>query len=440
MSSETPGNGTYGAAAWLRQVSPYFQEHRGKTFVVYLSGEALREGFVDGITRDISLLAAVGIRTVVVFGARPQIVAGLAAAGIASEIQSGVRVCDAATMDVVRQVVGSLRLDLEAKFSFSHRSGQIARVASGNFVVARPLGVIDGVDLGFSGQVRRVERTLIERQLAQGDIVLLPPLGYSPSGELFNLKGSTLAASIASELGAAKLILLDSAAGIARPEGGIHRQLTLTEARAVRDQFEHESFERNLADTAVRACQLGVARVHILPFAVDGALLAEVLTRDGIGTMISNAPFDQLREARLDDVGGIVDLVAPLERQGILVKRSREKLESEIDHFMVMVRENTVVACGALYPYPEHLSGELACIVVHPDYRGSSFGDTLIRALEARATETGLTSVFVLTTQATQWFTEQGYVVTGVDSLPVERKALYNFQRNSAVLTKMLVE
>ena len=165
-----------------------------------------------------------------------------------------------------------------------------------------------------------------------------------------------------------------------------------------------------------------------------------MLTRDGIGTMISNAPFDQLREARLDDVGGIVDLVAPLERQGILVKRSREKLESEIDHFMVMVRENTVVACGALYPYPEHLSGELACIVVHPDYRGSSFGDTLIRALEARATETGLTSVFVLTTQATQWFTEQGYVVTGVDSLPVERKALYNFQRNSAVLTKMLVE
>ena len=424
--------------AWLRQVSPYFRAHRGKTFVVYLSGSALEDENRDGIVHDICLLSSVGIKVVVVFGARPQIDAGLQGQGIESAISGGLRACTQAAMDQIQQIVGALRLQLEAAFTYSHHGAHSARVSSGNFVIARPVGIVNGIDLGFTGQVRRIERAAIEACLEQEEIVLISPLGYSPGGELFNIRATDLAATMASELGAAKLILFEAATRIVDEHGDWCRQMTLAEARAMRGRIDASSIEHELLDTALRACQLGVPRCHILPLEVDGALLSEVLTRDGVGTMVSNAPFDQLRAARTDDVGGILDLVAPLEREGILVKRSREKLEREIDHFMVMVREDTVVACGALYPFDSHGAAEIACVVVHPDYRGSDFGELLLQGLESRATELGMTRVFVLTTHAIQWFGTRGYESASVESLPVERQELYNYQRNSAVLIKQL--
>ena len=427
---------------WLRQVSPYFRKHRHKTFVVYIDGAALADAGFMNLVRDLVLLAAVGVRLVVVFGARPQIEARLAARGLQPRTVGALRVSDADTMAEVREVVGALRLGIEAAFSFGKRSaafgGDPAKVAGGNFIIARPAGVIDGVDLAFTGFVRSVDRKAIETRLDQGEIVLLPPIGYSPTGELFNLKAKDLAATVASEIGAAKLILIAEQDGISDSDGRLQRQLTVREARELRDGCARESVQHELLDTGIRACQLGVDRVHIVSRAVDGALLRELFTRDGIGTMLSSAPFDQLRTAKFEDVGGILDLIAPLEEQGILVKRSREKLENEVDHFVVMVRESTVVACGALYPYADQDSGEIACIAVHTAYRGGQFGDILIEEIERRAREAGLTAVFVLTTQATQWFSERGYVSANVDDLPVARRELYNFQRNSVVLRKVL--
>ena len=427
---------------WLRQVSPYFRKHRHKTFVVYLDGAALADGGFINLVRDLVLLAAVGVRLVVVFGARPQIEERLAARGLLPRTVGALRVSDADTMREVREVVGALRLSIEAAFSLGKRSaaygGDPAKIAGGNFVIARPAGVIEGIDLAFTGFVRSVDRKAIESRLDQGEIVLLPPIGYSPTGELFNLKAKDLAAAVASELGAAKLILVAEQNGITGSDGRLQRQLTVREAREMRDRCDRESTEFDLLDTGIRACQLGVERVHIVSRAVDGALLRELFTRDGIGTMLSSAPFDQLRTAKIEDVGGILDLIAPLEEQGILVKRSREKLENEVDHFVVMVREGTVVACGALYPYFEQDSGEIACIAVHTAYRGGQFGDILIEEIERRAREAGLTAVFVLTTQATQWFNERGYLSANLDDLPVARLELYNFQRNSVVLRKML--
>ena len=429
--------------AWLRQVSPYFQRHRGQTFVVYFGGEAVAaSGFTD-LIRDLLLLAAVGVRLVVVFGARPQIERRLAARGIAPRVVGDLRVSDAETMAEVREVVGAMRLEIEAAFSFGSRGGPLTgagcRIASGNFVLARPAGIIEGVDLMFTGLVRSVDARAIAARLEAGDIVLLAPLGYSPTGELFNLKAKDLAATVAAEIGASKLVMLTERDGIAAEQGGIARQLTLREARALRDTTRarrHDDFEA--LDTGIAACEGGVERVHIVSRLVDGVLLRELFTRDGIGTLLSGAPFDELREARVDDVGGILQLVQPLEARGLLVKRSREKLETEIDHFVVMVRENTVVACGALYPYPEQRTAEIACIAVHPDYRGGQFGDLLLDALERRARGQGLDSVFVLTTQATQWFNERGFTAGALDALPVAKRELYNYQRNSAVLRKAL--
>ena len=428
--------------AWLRQVSPYFHQHRGKTFVVYFGGEAVADVGFRNLIRDLLLMAAVGIRLVVVFGARPQIEQRLAAHGIAPRVVGALRVSDAPTMQQVREVVGAMRLDIEAAFSFGSRGGPLSaascRIASGNFVLARPAGIIEGVDLLFTGLVRTVDRKAIAARLDQGEIVLLAPLGYSPTGELFNLKAKDLAATVAADINAAKLILLTERDGIIGENGELVRQLTLHQAQRLRETKREDLIDFEPLDTGIAACERGVERAHIVSRLVDGALLRELFTRDGIGTMLSGAPFDQLREARVEDVGGILELVQPLENRGLLVKRSREKLETEIDHFVVMVRESTVVACGALYPYGDSGMGEIACIAVHADYRGGQFGDVLLDALERRARATNLKSVFVLTTQATQWFNERGFNPSAIESLPMAKRELYNYQRNSAVLIKTL--
>ncbi|MCB1747558.1 MAG: amino-acid N-acetyltransferase [Gammaproteobacteria bacterium] len=431
-----------GVVAWLRQVSPYFRRHRRKTFVVYVDGRAVDDAGFHNLVRDLVLVASVGVRLVVAFGARPQIERRLAERGISPRVVGELRVSDAATMHHVGEVVGALRLRIEAEFCFGTRGagfgGEVAKVAGGSFVVARPAGIIEGVDLMFTGTVRSIDRDGLEARLERGEIVLLPPIGYSPTGELFNLKAKDLAAAVASELGAAKLILVTGQDGIHDDAGSLCRQLTVRQARELRERKPRGDEAHDLLDTGIRACQLGVERVHVISHAVDGAVLRELFTRDGIGTMLSSAPFDQLRAAKVEDVGGILELVRPLEEQGILVKRSREKLENEIDHFVVMVREGTVIACGALYSYADQRSGEIACIAVHPDYRGGQFGDLLLEELERRARETGLVTVFVLTTQAAQWFCERGYAVGALDDLPVARRELYNYQRNSASLFKHL--
>ncbi|MCA8967249.1 MAG: amino-acid N-acetyltransferase, partial [Planctomycetes bacterium] len=346
-----------GVVAWLRQVSPYFRRHRRKTFVVYVDGRAVDDAGFHNLVRDLVLVASVGVRLVVAFGARPQIERRLAERGISPRVVGELRVSDAATMHHVGEVVGALRLRIEAEFCFGTRGagfgGEVAKVAGGSFVVARPAGIIEGVDLMFTGTVRSIDRDGLEARLERGEIVLLPPIGYSPTGELFNLKAKDLAAAVASELGAAKLILVTGQDGIHDDAGSLCRQLTVRQARELRERKPRGDEAHDLLDTGIRACQLGVERVHVISHAVDGAVLRELFTRDGIGTMLSSAPFDQLRAAKVEDVGGILELVRPLEEQGILVKRSREKLENEIDHFVVMVREGTVIACGALYSYAD---------------------------------------------------------------------------------------
>jgi amino-acid N-acetyltransferase len=441
MSERTRAIADEALVAWLREVSPYFHKHRRKTFVVYFGGEAVTDPSFVTQVRDLLLLAAVGVRLVVIFDAEPQIARRFVARGISPRVVGTLRVIDREAMAEVREVVGAMRLDIESAFSFGSRSGPLAsagsKVASGNFVLARPAGIIGGVDLAFTGLVRSIDRAVIEARLDQGEIVLLAPLGYSSTGELFNLDAKDLAATVASQINAAKLILFNEREGICDRDGRLCRQLTLHQACELRDQLGGEVSDE-LLDTAIRALQLGVERVHLISRHLDGALLRELFTRDGVGSMLSSAPFDHLRQARAEDVGGILDLVQPLEQQGLLVKRPREQFEAEIEHFVVMVRENTVTACGALYPYTEQSTAEIACVAVHPDYRGGEFGDTLIEELERRARALGLVSIFVLTTQATQWFNERGYAQAGVDDLPVARRQLYDVERNSAVLVKSL--
>jgi amino-acid N-acetyltransferase len=421
---------------WLREASPYMLAHRGHTFVVYLAGEACADPEFSHLVEDLVLLAGVGVKLIVVHGTRPQVAARLAAAAIESRIVGNLRVTDAQTMVHVKDAAAGVRFAIESQFAHATRvrplGGGVLRIVGGNYVMARPAGIIDGVDLQFTGEIRRIDGRALDAHLGLADVVLISPLGYSPTGETFSLNALDLATEIAIELKATKLILMTHSSGIKDADGHLLRQLTPREAR---DLPRRPGSEGQLLGCAVRACQYGVGRVHVVE-AADGKLLLELFTRDGVGTLVSNAPFDQLRQATIEDVGGLLALIEPLEAEGVLVKRSREKLENEIEHFLVMVRDGAAVACGALYPYAPESTGEIAGIAVDPQYRRQGFGHELIAALERRARDLGLSSVFVLTTHATHWFQEHGFERAGLDCLPASRQALYNFQRNSQVLRK----
>ena len=190
----------------------------------------------------------------------------------------------------------------------------------------------------------------------------------------------------------------------------------------------------------MHACRHGVARTHLIDREVDGGLLLELFTRDGVGTMVSSNPYDTTRRATIEDVGGILELIRPLEQEGALVRRSREKLEMEIGRFFVVERDGTVIGCAAAYPLSDSDAVELACLAVHPEYRDRERrrGDQLLDAILEEARHLGASRLVVLTTQAAHWFQERGFEPAEIDDLPDEKQALYNYSRNSKVLARPL--
>jgi amino-acid N-acetyltransferase len=431
-----------GFVDWFRRSSPYIHAHRGKVFVLSFGGEALSDaGFAD-LVHDIALLNGLGIRLVLVPGARPQIEQQLAERGAAMQVVNGLRVTDDAALACVKQANGVVRVEIEALLSMglanSPMAGVRIRVGSGNFVTARPLGVIDGVDYRHTGEVRRVDAEALRKLLDNGSIALVPGLGYSPTGEVFNLSAADVAGAVASALGADKLIFLTEN----KAADGRGR---LISSMVPRDVDQLLARRRNLPEELVRvlqnaakACRAGVNRVHVLDRHHDGILLTELFTRDGAGTLVTAEPYELTRMARIDDVGGILELIAPLESAGILVRRSRELLEQEIDQFTVVERDGAVIACAALYPFPEERVAELACVAVHPDYREAGRGDALLAHIEDKARGEGLDELFVLSTRTTHWFRERGFQQAPVERLPRRRRDLYNWRRGSKVFVKPL--
>ncbi len=423
---------------WFRNTAPYINAHRGKTFVLMLGGEVARHENFPNIIHDIALLNSLGVNLVLIHGSRPQIEERLERAAVATQFADGLRITDHEAMAHVTDAAGSLRAQIEALLSMglpnSPMQGSEIRVCSGNFVTARPLGVVDGVDFLNTGKVRRVDGDGIHRQLAEGSIVLLSPLGYSPTGEIFNLALEDIAVHCASTIGADKLILFGEEAGVMQND-----QLVAQCAVGEIDLLQVEGDgQRQLLDTARHACQAQVPRCHIISYREDCALLEELFTHDGSGTLVAKDAYEQSRQATIDDVGGILELIEPLEQQGILLKRSRELLETEIRQFRLLERDSRIIACAALYPFEEEAIGEIACVVCHPDYRGDDRGQRLLRELETEARKMGLKRVFVLTTQSAHWFIEQGFVEADRDQLPTEKQFLYNLQRNSKVFSKDL--
>jgi amino-acid N-acetyltransferase len=427
---------------WLRSVAPYIHAFRGKTFVVAFPGELVAAGALPVLAHDLSLLHALGIKVVVVYGSRPQVAEQLALRNVEGRFHNGLRVTDTAAMECAKEAAGELRLDIEAAFSQglpnTPMSNAAIRVISGNFVTARPLGVIDGVDLELTGVTRKVDAETIHSILATGGVILLSPLGFSPTGEAFNLTMEDVAVSAAVALHADKLIFITETEMLRDLAGTEIRELSSHQAEAVLQANFLSPESAFYLRHCVKACNSGVDRSHIVPFAMDGSAMLELFTHDGVGTMISHENLESLRPATIEDVGGIIKLIEPLEADGTLVKRGRELIEREINYFSVIEHDGVIFGCAALYPFPEDKMAEMACLTVNPEVQAQGDGERILKHMENRARASGITKLFVLTTRTAHWFIKRGFVPASVDALPKDRQRMYNYQRKSQVLVKTL--
>jgi amino-acid N-acetyltransferase len=426
----------------FRQSAPYVNAHRGKTFVVMLGGEAMSQPGFRSIINDIALLNSLGIKIVLVYGARPQINQALEQHGLLAQYHNRIRVTDDDSFRLIKQVAGALQLDITARLSMSlsntpMHNAQI-NVVSGNFVIAQPLGVDEGIDYHHSGRVRRIDVAGIRRQLDQNCIVLMGPVAASVTGESFNLTAEEIATQVAIKLRADKMIGFTDIGGIVDNEGEIIAELMPNDAEVIMQQMEQQpgACTATLAflHAAISASRSGIPRCHLVSNSINGALLQELFSRDGIGTQIVTEAAERLRGATINDIGGILDLIRPLEQQGLLVRRSREQLEMEIDQFVLIERDGLVIGCAALYPFPEENVGEFACLAVHPNYRDADRGTLLLKNIIQLARQRKYNTLFALTTRSIHWFLEHGFELKDVEDLPAKKQQLYNYQRRSKIL------
>jgi amino-acid N-acetyltransferase len=438
---------------WFRSVAPYIHTHRGKTFVVGIAGEAIAAGKLQHIAQDLALIQSMGVKVVLVHGFRPQVNEQLKAKGHEAQYSHGMRITDEVALDSAQEAAGQLRYEIEAAFSQglpnTPMAGSTVRVISGNFITARPVGILDGVDFKHSGMVRKVDVAAITQTLHFGAMVLLSPFGFSPTGEAFNLTMEEVATSVAIAMQADKLLFLTEVPGIRinpdQPESEdnpIDTELPLADAEKLLSTLgpgEHPSDTAFYLQHCVKACKGGVERSHILPFATDGALLLEIYVHDGIGTMVVDEKLESLREATPDDVGGILQLIEPFEKDGTLVKRDRTEIERDADQYSIIEHDGVIFACAALYPYPEAKTAEMAALTVSPQSQGQGDGEKILRRIEQRARAAGLQSIFVLTTRTMHWFIKRGFAQVDPDWLPEARKRKYNWDRKSQVLVKKLL-
>ncbi|HTN94916.1 MAG TPA: amino-acid N-acetyltransferase [Gallionella sp.] len=429
--------------AWFRSVAPYINAFRGRTFVIAFGGEVVADGKFVELTHDFNLLASLGIRLVLVHGARPQIEQHLAKNNLEGTYHHGIRLTDAETMQCVKEAVGRVRVEIEALLSMGLPNSPMAnadiRIAGGNFITAQPIGVINGMDMQHTGSVRKVDVAALKDRMEFGEVVLLSPLGYSPTGEVFNVTLEDVATSTAIALDADKLVFLMDTDGVQDKNGELLKELTVAGAQKILGGKHKLPDDVSMfLPCAIRACEAGVARTHLISRHTDGAVLQELFSDEGIGTMIVESTLNTLRDATIKEVGGILKLLRPLEQEGILVRRNRELLEQEIDRFVVLEHDHRIVGCAALYPFPDEAAAELAALAVEKQNRDRGYGEAILNHMISVAKSQGIRRLFVLTTRTAHWFLERGFVESDVSALPAQKKSLYNYQRKSKVFVRKI--
>jgi amino-acid N-acetyltransferase len=424
---------------WFRGAAPYIKAHRRKTFVVMVSDEVIYSDRFIGLVHDIALLKHLGINLVILHGSRSSIDSHLANNNLQSSFHRNIRITDSVTLPYIVQAINAVGTHFEAQLSMglpnTPMSGSEITLVSGNFVTGMPLGVIDGVDMQHSGKVRFIKHEAINALLELNHIVLLSNLGYSRTGEVFNLPTEELAAEVAGALAADKLIYLHPGPQESEQQG---ITLSTSECELLLQQADIADERKNLLRQAIQAIRAQVKRVHFIDQQVDGGLLLELFTRDGYGVMITNLFYEGSRPASIDDIGGIVSLIEPLEQSGILVTRTREQLELQIRHFQVIEKDGMIIACIACIPDADGKIAEIACLAVHQDYQRAGLASQLLAIAEERAHKMDIKQLYTLTTRTSHWFLEHGFKQDNQFELPLPRRASYNPERGSKILLKSL--
>jgi len=418
---------------FFREAAPYIHMHRGKTFVIALSGEVLEHPSISELLSDVALLSTLGARIILVHGARPQIETQLAASQHPSTLHKGLRITDGKTLELSKAAIGAARLEIENHLNRALNHPPVINnslgVISGNFLTARPIGVIDGVDYLHTGKVRKVNQTLLKQLLTKDNIVLLSPLGYSPTGQIYNLLFEEVASATASKLQADKLIFVHGKSDLP----SLPKQINLKQLDNILSRSDSQN---TLLNEIGKAIDAGVERAHLIDMNIYGGLLLELYTRDGVGNMIDSSQYDEPRDASIDDVAGILGLIRPMEEEGILTTRSREQIELDIKQFSVIERDGKIIGCAALYPIHNSDFAELACLSVDKQYRKGDRGGALVEYIHRKAAKFGIRKIFVLTTQSLDWFKERGFQKASIEHLPEARKNTYNLQRKSKILIR----
>ena len=423
---------------WFRGTAPYIKAHRKKTFIILISDEVIQSERLTGLIHDIALLNHLGNKLVILHGSRNKIDQQLAKHNITSKFNRNIRISDVESLPYIIQAINEVRSHLESQLSMglpnTPMSGSEISLVSGNFITGMPLGVIDGIDMQHSGKVRDIKHEAINDLLEKNHVILLSNVGYSKTGEVFNLPAEELATETAMALAADKLIFIQPD----REDKELADTLSTSECDDLIQNKQTPGHLRGLLKNAVNAIQSGVTRVHIIDQRVDGGLLLELFTRDGYGTMITNSFYEGIRPANSDDIGGILRLIEPLESSGALVEHSKEQLELEIGHFHVIEKDGMVIACVACIPDPDQRIAEVACLAVHASYQRSGLGKQLLQVAEHQANKQEIKQLYILTTRTSHWFIENGFVEAAVSSLPKIRQTSYNPNRKSKIMIKKL--
>ena len=423
---------------WFRGAAPYIKAHRKKTFVILISDEIIQSDRLTGLIHDIALLNHLGNKLVILHGSRNNIDQQLAKHNITSEFNRNIRISDVESLPYIIQAINEIKSHLESQLSMglpnTPMSGSEISLVSGNFVTGMPLGVIDGIDMQHSGKVRDIKHEAINDLLEKNHVILLSNIGYSRTGEIFNLPAEELATETAKAINADKLIFIQ----LDQSNTELADTLSTSECEGlIRDTLTPDHL-KGLLELAVNAIQSNVKRVHIIDQQVDGGLLLELFTRDGYGTMITNSFYEGIRSANIDDIGGILRLIEPLESTGALVERSREQIELEIRHFHVIEKDGMIIACVACIAEPDHDIAEVACLAVHASYQRSGLGKQLLQVSERQALKQNVNQLYILTTRTSHWFIENGFVEASVSSLPKSKQKIYNDDRKSKIMMKSI--
>jgi len=498
---------------FFRQASPYIEGHRGRTFVIAIPGDVVDSPpLLERLMEDVLLLHGLGVRLVLVVGARMKIDEAVRAGGSEPQFLRGYRVTDDVAMAAAVAAAGTARMMVEARLSRAPtvtqsrelrttRNKRAPRVttASGNYVAAKRKGVVDGIDYQHTGSVRFVQSEAVARQLEHGNIVLLSNLGYSASGEPLNCDCYSVAVRAAIDLSADKLVVVSPPDGDPFMETLTNEKSTnwLPVHEAERLLLEKSSKEdgdsssssspssspssssssssspaspsshralRNARDdldfdtwyelglpmpllAACMVCKSGVKRAHVINASIDGGLLLELYSTDGVGYMITSDHYEGIRPATSRDISNVHALLQPMVEKGVIVERSHDTIAEEIRHFTVLERDNKLLACAYVRPLGvSEATGktvsELGAFCVHPDYRGGGKGDSLLQYLEEK--EKARSDVLVLmTTRTADWFMQRGFRGEGVayesDLLPAARREEIDKRRNSQLYFKRLV-